>query len=333
MLSAFISASAQTAKKSMFNHLDASVTLGTTGIGFDLSMPVVENWVDVRVGGAFMPHFNHNMSFGVQVGDDPSTSNSKFNRLSDMLEDFTGTRVDDRIDMKGTPLLSNFKLMVDVYPFRNKHWHLTAGFYLGNSDIAEAVNIQEDMPSLFAIKMYNHMYDKFAHYQRDEQGYLPDEFYNLSIFSIGSYKINDPDALEAMYDKLTSSGRMGIHVGDYSHDVVDAMGNIVHRKGDAYRMEPDDNSMVSARASVNKFKPYLGFGYGGRLIKGNDNWKVSFDAGVMFWGGKPSIMTHDGTDLVNDVENISGKVGDYIKVIKKFSVYPVLNVRITRRIF
>ena len=34
----------------IIKHLDLGVTLGTDGIGVDLSAPVVENWVNVRAG-------------------------------------------------------------------------------------------------------------------------------------------------------------------------------------------------------------------------------------------------------------------------------------------
>ena len=56
----------------MFNHLDASVTLGTTGIGFDLATPVT-NYAQLRVGYSFMPSFHKSMYFGVQVGDIPES--------------------------------------------------------------------------------------------------------------------------------------------------------------------------------------------------------------------------------------------------------------------
>jgi hypothetical protein len=54
--------------RNIFNHLDASVTLGTTGIGVDLASPVT-NWAQLRVGYAFMPRFNYDMQFEIQVGD------------------------------------------------------------------------------------------------------------------------------------------------------------------------------------------------------------------------------------------------------------------------
>ena len=38
-------------------------------------------------------------------------------------------------------------------------------------------------------------------------------------------------------------------------------------------------------------------------------------------------------DLAKDVRNIGGKVGDYVDVLKAFKVYPVINVRISRRLW
>ena len=112
--------------------------------------------------------------------------------------------------------------------------------------------------------------------------------------------------------------------------VLDENGNKIQKP---YRMEPDNNCQVSAKATVNSFRPYLGFGYGGRLLKKDDRYQVSFDAGLMFWGGTPDIITHDGTNLSKDVINIGGKVGDYVDLIKGVKAFPVLNLRITRRLF
>jgi hypothetical protein len=91
--------------------------------------------------------------------------------------------------------------------------------------------------------------------------------------------------------------------------------------------------MVRANMEVNAFKPYIGLGYEGRLAKGNDRLKISVDAGVMLWGGKPSLLTHDGTDLIHDVEGITGKVGDYVDFMSNLPVFPVANVRFSYTIF
>ena len=310
--------------QNMFNHLDLGVTLGTTGIGLDAAMPVGD-YVKLRTGFEVMPRFNYDMNFGVESFDGTGTSidQSTFNRMADVLYGLTGFKVDQNVTMKGKPTMWNFKFMVDVYPFKNnKHWHVTAGFHWGPSKIAEAVNAQEDSPSLFAVGMYNHIYDvAYADWVLD----IPTPL--IETETTGAVYM-DP----SMEKTILSMGRMGIPIGKYSHEMTDAQGNI-HKKGETYYMLPNENSMVTVEARTNSFKPYLGVGYEGRLIKGNDNYKIGFDAGLMFWGGTPSIITHDGMDLANDVEDINGKVGDYVKLIKGVKAFPVLNLRITRRIF
>lgn len=326
------------------SHLDVSLTAGTTGIGLDLALPL-SKVVDLRAGYAFMPHVKQDMHFGVDVGDDPVLSQSKFNRLSSLLEDLTGNTVDNQVVMEGRPTYWNWKLLVDMKPFRNKHWHLSAGVYLGNRQIGKAVNSMKDMPSLMAVNMYNTLYNKAMNgepilrlngtdiYLDDAQGQLDLksrlEYYGKMSIYMGDYKEDQlyEEDVVAEYDQF---------IGDEYY----AEGDVIHHKGDVriakgtpYRMTPDENSMVRAYAYANRVKPYLGFGYGGRLLKGDDSWHLSFDLGVMFWGGVPKVVTHDGTDLVNDITNVQGKVGDYIDLFKKFSAFPVLNLRITKRIF
>lgn len=282
-----------------FNHLDLGLTLGTTGIGFDLATPLGE-YVQIRTGFEFMPRFTKSLHFDIQsFSDDGSLIDTQFDNLSDRLESFTGYKADSQVKMNGKPTLWNFKLLFDVFPFRNKHWHLTAGFHWGPSQIAEAINDLEDAPTLVAVNIYNNIYEKVSEGE--------------NVF--GDFDV-DPD----LRRKIKRSGRMGIHVGDYDD-------------GTPYLMEPDENCTVSAKVTVNSFKPYLGFGYGGKLFKNDNRYQVSFDAGVMFWGGEPAITTHDGTNLSKDVSNISGKVGDYVDFISGIKVFPVLNLRITRRLF
>lgn len=312
-----------------FNHLDIGVTMGSTGLGIDIASPFGK-YVQVRTGFEIMPRFEKSLHFDIQsfgYNDNGELQTSQFDKMADRLEALTNYRATPSVEMIGKPTFWNYKLMFDVFPFRNKHWHITAGFHWGPAQIAEAVNSLNDAPSLVAVNIYNNLYEKA------ESG---DPIYNG--LALGT------DWLE--------NGRMGIHVGDYvdryvmktvveydeygdfvrSYEdyVLDANGNKIH---EPYRMEPDNNCTVSARVEVNSFRPYLGFGYGGRLLKNDDRYNISFDAGLMFWGGTPAIITHDGTNLSEDVMNIKGKVGDYVDLISGIKAYPVLNLRITRRLF
>ena len=174
-----------------------------------------------------------------------------------------------------------------------------------------------------AVDMYNHIYS------RVENSWNTGE--PVMDISIGGTPFR-PELNPNQIQSILSNGRMGFTLGKYTEDQFSEEGLLTHCKGDPYAMEPDDQHQVHVYAKTNAIKPYLGFGYGGRLVKGRDDWKVSFDAGVLFWG-KPDLITHDGTNLTKDVEDISGKVGDYVKFFKGLVVYPSVSVRFTKTIF
>ena len=341
-----------------FTHLDVGATLGTTGLGIDVATNLGE-YVQMRAGFSYMPRFEMTSSFRVQVGDSLDNKydkqgnrvQTKFDKLSGVLKSMVGYDIDDEIDMTCKPSYYNFKLLFDVFPFPDKRWHVTAGFFLGSSEVGRAYNKTEEMPSLLSVSMWNMLYHKAY--------YLEPLYDNIYM----------PVALE---DKLLQYGKMGFHAGDYTHDgpfipvdpesvspidrtasgdpiyaydeenlpiyipvKADANGKAIraYKKGDPYMMVPDETSgMVKAYIKANRFKPYVGFGYGGAISK-DKLTQLSFDAGVMFWGGRPSMVTHDGTDLVRDVENVRGKVGRYVDTAKFFKVFPMIEVRISRRIF
>lgn len=363
------SANAQQEDKKILNHLDFSLSLGTTGIGFDLSAPIGD-MVKVRMGADFMPKFSRMMNFGVEVGEyvyNPELTpeenedakkklmNSRFEKMSAMLESFTGMKVNNSVDMLGEPSLNTFKLLVDVFPFRDKHWHLTGGFYIGGRNVAKAYNTTEDMTSLMSVTMYNSMYRRA----------MAEE----PLISYEDFGVFLPPVLT---DAIRSYGIMSIGMGTADHDIVASQdiywdysetdpitGNLLHEKGqlrcpeggvlyhegDIYRMTPDEDNMVKATARANAFRPYLGFGYGGKLTK-DGSIDVSFDAGLMFWGGSPSLIIRtpegidkDGNrvysevDMCRDLRDISGKVGSTVDLIKSIKVYPVISVRLTHTLF
>lgn len=314
--------SAEKSDKGILNHLDVALSLGSSGIGVELASPVTD-WARVRMGYVYMPRFHYDMCFDIQVGDTKESKydangnrvETKFDRLAVMLKDLTGYDVDDEVWMTGRPTYHNFKFLVDVFPFkRNRRWHVTAGFFWGPSRFANAYNKTEEMPSLLAVGIYNRLYENtMASYAK---GFPYDP-----IISIGGFEIDGKSEVEAMYERLSNYGRMGMMVG-------------VRNDGTPYMMEPGSDGMVKADVYVNSFKPYLGAGYYGRISKKYDQWHLGVDLGLMVWGN-PSIVTHDGTDLARDIKGstIDGKVGDYVRFVKKLKAFPTLDVRLVYNIF
>lgn len=306
------SISYSTTKQDILNHLDIAATIGTTGFGIEIASPVGE-YVQLRSGFSYMPRFEMTSHFRVQVGDTLDNkydaagqrTETKFDKLSGYLKSLFGYEVTDDVEMKCKPTYYNFKLLVDVFPFPDKRWHLTAGFFAGPSEIAQAYNTTEDMPTLLSATMWNNLCDKFDKFNPIYAG---------------------------IEEKFLGYGRMAFHAGDYSHDGIDLNGR-EFKKGDPYMMVPDGESgMVKVFVKVNKLKPFLGFGFGGAVSK-DKKTVLSCDAGVMFWGGVPAVITHDGISLTKDVENVSGKLGHYVDVASFFKVFPVFELRLSRRVF
>lgn len=304
-----------TKENRVLNHLDLGVNVGSTGIGMELSSPI-GNYLRLRTGVDYMPHFKYNMNFGIQLGDDPrgkydaDGNLTRFGRLAEMLKDMTGYEPDDHATLEGTPTFTNFKFLVDILPFQNKNWHFTVGLYAGGQRVAKAENVIGDAPTLLAVNIYNNIYEKV---KNEEEIFMGLEF--------------PPDVCE----KILSYGTMGMILGSYRHDILDAEGNILHKKGEPYKMFPDNSSMVKSHIKTNKVRPYIGFGYGSSLRR-NPKINCSFDCGAMYLGDI-HVYTHDGTCLSHDVMGYSSSIKTYMKLFNNIKVYPVLNFRIAYNLF
>ena len=150
--------------------------------------------------------------------------------------------------------------------------------------------------------MYNNIYDKVLNEE--------------PIFSYNGTGIELPPQI---CDKILSYGRMSVPIGYYRD---------THEQ---YRMVPNEEGMVKAEVIANIVRPYVGFGY--RLpISKDQRTLFCFNAGILCWGD-PKLITHDGTDLVHDVEGVKGQVGQYVKIVTAAKVYPILNVTFSRRLF
>lgn len=303
-------------KHGVFNSIELAANIGTTGLGLEVASPMTE-WTKLRVGFDCMPRFMMPMYFDMNSYVDGKVSD-KFDRIQDMMYRMSGMTIDQEVKMESKFTMTTFKLLVDVYPFKNnKHWHFTAGFFVGGNSMGKTLNAITEMPSLLALNMYDRLYngvtsDDFYDKAINDENFLAD-LTGLTALQ-GTYL--DPRVVDQLQEKMESFGRLGVHVGDY-------------KDGTPYLMMPDKDGTVSAKAKVNRFRPYLGFGYGGSLSN-DGKWQASFDAGVQFWGGAPKVTTHDGT-VLNDLVDLGGKVGTYMRLMKALPVYPTIDFRISYR--
>lgn len=304
-------------KNHVADGLDVGIDFGSMGVGLEVKTPVTK-WAALRVGVDWMPTFTVPMSFNLNTFAGGVATNN-FQKIADRLYNLTGIEMDETVHMNGRGSMVNFKLMVDIYPVpSNRHWHLTAGFFAGTSMVGKALNTREEKPTLVGLNIYNRAYEYFTNLE--------------SIFDVplGGGAYMDPELVMEVQERFERYGRMGVRIGYFDRDIgMDPeTGQPIYKKGDPYIMEPAPDGTISARAFVNHFKPYIGAGYATDIDR-KGKWHFGVDLGVLFWGGAPDVINHDyvtGKDInfTKDLVNIRGRVGDYMKIIKSFPVFPVL---------
>lgn len=301
--------------KIAFSHLDGSLSLGMTGIGLEVSAPIT-SWLKIRSGFSWMPQFNIPMSFELETFDENGKLTGKIQRLQELIKENMGINMDDCIDMDAKSTMVDFTMMFDFYPLpKNTHWSLTAGFYWGNSKVGHIQNNIIESPTLVGMIFYNKMYDYFNEYQFVEKPIYGNVYFDFEQGML-------------IRDKFVEYGRLGAKLGNYKDT------------GEAFIMVPNEDGMVVANMYVNHFKPYLGVNYETNLDS-KSRWHFATRLGALFWGGTPKILTHSNQDMQNnppvnmskDLDDIPGKVGDYVSIVRSLKVYPVLNVSISYTIF
>lgn len=288
-------------ERNILDHLTVGGTLGSTGLGLEVSAPVTR-WTNVRIGFEGIPSFHIPLDFHITSYTDGKVSNN-FDKIQQLMEKVTDERLEEEVRVIAKPRVMQFKLLVDIFPLQNnRHWHVTAGFYLGGKTIGTAINDKTATSSLVAMNIYNRLYHRLEHF----------DYQNEPIFG-------DVYLTKERYDQIMSYGTLGVHIGDY-------------KNGTPYYMTPAMNGTMNARARVNVFRPYLGVGYSGTVDKAK-RLSLGCDVGALFWGGAPQVILNDGTNMNKELINVRGKVGDYLKIIKALPVYPVVQFKISYQLF
>jgi hypothetical protein len=128
----------------LFNHMSVGLGLGTTGISVDVAAPICP-YVAVRAGADILPNINFHPA--LDLGFDQE--------IKDFVYEWFNERLPDKIDFDGKLKFTAGHLLVDVYPFKNSSFHVTAGAYLGGKQLVN-MDTAGDQILLKTIYDYNH---------------------------------------------------------------------------------------------------------------------------------------------------------------------------------
>ena len=234
---------------------------------------------------------------------------------------------------------SRFGLVIALYMISTllaSLFAVVASFIFPQTLILVETATAEAVPTMMALNIFNRMIDcaigedgegggtfiEYGDFSLALNPEIEDKLYNLAIERTKGY-VKDFDDLS--FEEQTAL----LHqYGKYSVQLGNRVSN-----GSPYLLSPDEHGMIKMEVKTNQYKPYLGLGYGGSLSRKSDSYRISFECGAMYWGNSPSIIMHDGMDIMHDVTNLNGKIGEYCDISRRFKVFPIVNLRLTHRFF
>ena len=373
MLTAAVQAqesTSQKADKNILNHMDLGVNIGTVGFGVDVAVPI-GNYVRVRAGYNYMPRFTLHSDFSIETSKGGAVkylekiknldiekkaaeigvdlSQPEYQQYKEMADKFRNVEAKDQVTMNLKPNMHQFKFLVDVMPFKNnKHWSFTTGFFVGNSNIGEACSQDKETLLLEAVNAYNNLYVSYC--QNGIEGayhqQLNDIFYKNGIAGIPLGYFEDGNkALMVPNEDGTVSAELKItkvrpYIG-FGYNT-----NLSRNK--KWKLNVDAGVMfrcgkphiyVDNVYSIDPNAPAVLYDYAFGFPNPHDNYdivhyNVDFKDGIddeslMYIVDQPLQRV----DLLNDLHDIPGKVGDMTKTISNLKVYPNVSVTFSYRLF
>lgn len=268
--------------------------------------------------------------------------------------------VKENVTMSMKPNLHQFKFLVDVLPFKNnKHWSFTAGFYIGPSKVGEANNQDSEEIILRAVNLYNNRYYKDYIMNEMNINYVDDNGvrHDIELNSLTNF-VKDNGMAGFSLGRFKDDGRKALMVPgkDATARAVMEVSKIRPYLGFGYNtnLSKDKKWKFNVDAGVlflcgapkvyvdNVYKidtSSIRFDENGNYVSG-----IGTDADGYYYGDivrwNPNEYKYeecgeklDHVDMINDLVDVPGKVGDMVDLVSKFKVYPNASVTFSYRLF
>lgn len=312
-----------------FKHLGASVEFGTTGLGINLSYPVITDRLIVSVGYNF-PSYSIKSDFdlnGQPINERINSANSMIDQYNNMVNNYENLKNDygsiiafpdanlktidriDNVDQVHTDIdakmnFGNFKVMAEYYPTTKSYFHITAGFMIGNGEwMNVSANVEQKAWNTYlkAIEQ-NKSIPTMKKGELTQNAQPPYPGFPMPVFPN-----RDIQPVEGLEDAV----KVNIH-------------------NDTYTLSPESGGHLDTKLTIRKFKPYIGVGFGSSVpTKKRLGFQMEIGA---YYQGKPTfeskyITTYDPKAFSNKT------VDDIVDMLQYLRWYPQLSFRFTGRIF
>ena len=282
---------------------------GTTGLGVNLSYPIITDRLIVSMGYNF-PTLSINETIDLNMKGkliEASEMSKEYNQMRDLaLMIFPEDEVNKKFPLiqeiepkeecqtkiKDILNFSNFKLMLEYYPTNSSYFHFTAGVMIGNGEWM-SISAQAD-PEVWKV-------------------------YEDAVKANNIYK----EIQQTMKD-------------DYGIDItpVENLENIakVNVGKDTYHLKAESGGRLDTKLTIKKVKPYIGIGFGSSIpTKRRLGFQMEIGA---YYQGKPTFEGATKPEENYDASAFNNRlVDEIVDDLVYLRWYPQLSFRFTGRIF
>ncbi len=284
-----------------FKHLGISVEAGTTGVGANISYPIVTDHLIITLGYN-LPTFALTKEASLGAGGINAKideANAMIKRYNDIISTIPDTKYspltaidhvgDLSADVEAEINFVNYKALLEYYPTTKSNFHFTAGVFVGDGDW---INVTATANA-----------EAWAVYEQ-------------------ARKVN------AMIPESVP-GHPDIHQIKGLDDCV-----TFNVDGQTIQLRPESKGVMKSKLTVEKVKPYAGIGFGSTIPKKHLGFQMELGA---YCQGTPTLVSSDPSTIIMSTYDTSAKcddnLDDIMKTVKKLNWYPQLTFRITGRLF
>lgn len=142
-----------------FKHLSVGLGLTTTGVGLELSLPVVSDHLVLKAGYDFgnfsIPEGSYSLSLpglSENVNQYVAQANDILARIPEESSRLTQMPSSMKLDAGGKINLGTGKIVMEYYPSKKSGFHINAGVYIGNADL---ISIDGSCPEFWNVYSTN----------------------------------------------------------------------------------------------------------------------------------------------------------------------------------
>lgn len=339
-----------------FKHLGMSLEAGTTGLGVNLSYPLVTDHLVLTLGYNF-PTFTIKSDADLSAGyvngkiDQVNSMISKFNSDVDKFNQGAAAFNDkadllashgiavnklnaispineniDKLDAMKADLeaklnFGNFKAFLEYYPTTKSYFHLTVGVMIGNE---EWMNI--------SAKVDDNTWGKYTDGLRiRDLAANAVNSYNNSL-AANNANITEANALIDQYNQIPGVDRLN-HLPllpEASMPEIDDAA-AVSLNGQTFVLDKNSGGKLDVAMKVKKVKPYLGVGFGSS-VPTKHRCGCQFELGAYYQGTPTLESAQENPHYTGNIYR-DKSIDELVKTIVHFQWYPQMTLRFTGRLF